>query len=104
MICQCQDIIIWLRLNNHWNKKYIYTPQKEVTKYKKKIVYHNAIKLYNTLLSIYFNDYDNITDQEKEKMGEKYSLLIAEASGCTYSVRTEIAVVSNLNLFNHGTI
>ena len=37
-------------------------------------------------------------------MGEKYSLLIAEASGCISSVRTEIAVVSNLNLFNHGTI
>ena len=30
--------------------------------------------------------------------------LIAEASGCTSSVRIEIAVVSSLNLFNHGTV
>ena len=30
--------------------------------------------------------------------------LIAEASRCTSSVRTEIAVISNLNLFNHGAI
>ena len=30
--------------------------------------------------------------------------MIADASGCTSSVRTEIAVVSNLNLFNRGTI
>ena len=29
---------------------------------------------------------------------------IAEASGYASSVRTEIAAVSNLNLFNHGTI
>ena len=30
--------------------------------------------------------------------------LIAKASVCTSSLRTEIAVVSKLNLFNHGTI
>ena len=34
---------------------------------------------------------------------EKWTL-IAEASGCISSVRTEMAVVSNLNLFNHCTI
>ena len=36
-------------------------------------MYNNAIKLYNTLLSIYFNDYNDITHKEKEKMGEKYN-------------------------------
>ena len=35
---------------------------------------------------------------------EKYWTLIAEASGCVSSARTEIAVASNLNLFNHATI
>ena len=39
----------------------------------KKVVYHNAIKLYNTLLSIHFNDYNNITDEEKQKMDENYN-------------------------------
>ena len=43
-----------------------FTPQKVKAKEKKKILYHNAIKLYNTLLSIYFNDYNNITDEEKK--------------------------------------
>ena len=33
----------------------------------------NAVKLYNTLPSICFNDYNNITDEEKEKMGKKYN-------------------------------
>ena len=36
-----------------------FTPEKEQGKDKKKIAYHDAIKLYNTLLSIYFNDYNN---------------------------------------------
>ena len=43
------------------------------TKTKKKIVYNNVIKLYNILLSIYFNDYNNTTNEEKEKMSEKYN-------------------------------
>ena len=42
-------------------------------KERKKIVYNNAIKLYNKLVSIYFNDYDNTTNEEKERMGEKYN-------------------------------
>ena len=33
-------------------------------------MYHNAIKIYNTLLYFYFDDYDNITEEGKEKMGE----------------------------------
>ena len=36
-------------------------------------MYHNAIKLYNTLLRPYFNDFNNVTDEEKEKIGEKYN-------------------------------
>ena len=43
------------------------------TKTKKKIVYNNVIKLYNILLTIYFNDYNNTANEEKEKMSEKYN-------------------------------
>ena len=43
------------------------------TKAKKKTVYNNAKKLYSKLLSIYYDDYNDITDEEKEKMGEKYN-------------------------------
>ena len=39
-------------------------------------MYHNAIKIYNTLLCLYFNDYDNITEEGKEKMGESLILII----------------------------
>ena len=38
---------------------------------KRKIVYSTARKLYDMLLNIYFDDYNNITDEEKEKLGEK---------------------------------
>ena len=38
---------------------------------KRKIVFSNARKLYDMLLNIYFDDYNNITDEEKEKLGEK---------------------------------
>ena len=41
------------------------------TKTKKKIVYKNARKLYDKLLSICFNDYNNTANGEKEKMDEK---------------------------------
>ena len=37
-------------------------------------MYHNAIKLCNKLLSIYFNGYNNVADKEKGKMGETYNL------------------------------
>ena len=39
-------------------------------------MYHNAIKIYNTLLCLYFDDYDNITEERKEKMGESIILII----------------------------
>ena len=42
-------------------------------KARKKIVYNNAIKLYNKLISNYLNDYDTTTDEEKEKMVKKYN-------------------------------
>ena len=35
-------------------------------------MYNNAKNLFNKLLSIYYVDYINIPDEEKEKMGEKY--------------------------------
>ena len=40
-------------------------------KKKMKTVYNNAKHLFNKLLSIYYIDYINITDEEKEKMAEK---------------------------------
>ena len=36
-------------------------------------MYKNATKLYDKLLSIYFNDYNNTTNEENKKRGEKYS-------------------------------
>ena len=39
---------------------------------KKKSMYNNAINLYNKLLKIYFNDYNNIRNEKKEDMGKKY--------------------------------
>ena len=32
-----------------------------------KRVYKNVVNLYNTLLAIYFNNYNSITDEEKSK-------------------------------------
>ena len=43
------------------------------TKTKKEIVYNNATKLFNILLSIYFNDCCNTTNKGKEEIGEKYN-------------------------------
>ena len=47
--------------------------KKQKKKEKKKILHHNAIKLFNTLLSNCFKDYNNNPDEEKEKIGEKYN-------------------------------
>ena len=38
---------------------------------KKRTVYSNAKKLYSKLLCIYCDGHNDITDEEKEKMGEK---------------------------------
>ena len=35
-------------------------------------MYKNVVNLYNTLLAIYFNDYNSITDKEKEEIDKKY--------------------------------
>ena len=35
-------------------------------------MYNNVLNLYNKLLSIYFNDYTNITNEKKEVMCERY--------------------------------
>ena len=43
-----------------------FTPRTVKTKMKKDIVYKNARKLYSKLLSIYFNDYNNTTNEEKK--------------------------------------
>ena len=44
--------------------------KKKKTKIKRKSVHNNAEKLYNALLNIYFNQYNNIGD--KEHMDTKY--------------------------------
>ena len=49
------------------------TPRILKTKAKKRTVYNNAKKLYSILLSNYYDDYNDIIDEEKEKMGEKYN-------------------------------
>ena len=36
-------------------------------------MHHNAIKIYSKLLTIHYHDYNDIKDEEKEKMGEKYN-------------------------------
>ena len=43
------------------------------TKAKKRTVYIDGKKLYSKLLSIYYDDYNDIIDEEKEYMGEKYN-------------------------------
>ena len=48
------------------------TTQKVKAKAKKEIVYNNAKRLYSILLSIYNNNYNDITDEEKERVGKKY--------------------------------
>ena len=50
-----------------------FTPRAVKTKMKKKIVYNNAKKLYSILPSIYYNDYNDITDEENGRMGKKYN-------------------------------
>ena len=43
-----------------------FTPRTVKTKENNKIVYNNARELYSKLLSIYYNDYNGITDDEKK--------------------------------------
>ena len=53
----------------------------EKTKIKKKIVYNNAINLYNTLLTIFFNQNNHIRYRGKEDIDKKFdpsNLLIAD--------------------------
>ena len=48
-----------------------FIPKKAKTKAEKKIAYHNTSKLYNELLNSYYDDYNIIIDEEKERMGKK---------------------------------
>ena len=52
-------VLLYHRLNEF--KKF--TPQTVKMKTKTKIVYNTALNLYNKLLSIYFNYYNNITNE-----------------------------------------
>ena len=55
----------------HWlNEFRDFIPRIEKTRIQKKIVYNNAEKLYNTLLTIYFNQCNNTAD--KEYIDKKY--------------------------------
>ena len=47
--------------------------EKRKQKVKKRTVNDNAKNIFSKLLSIYYDDYNDITDEEKEKMGEKYN-------------------------------
>ena len=53
-----------------------FIPRTVNTKQKKKTVYNNAKKLYNKLLSIYYDDYDDITDEEKKRWVKNIILII----------------------------
>ena len=61
-----------LKNHNRLNDFKEFTHQAVNTRAKKKIVYNNAKNIFNKLLSICYNDYINITDQEKDKVSEKY--------------------------------
>ena len=37
-------------------------------------MYKRTVNLYNTLVAIYFNEFNNITDEEKEEMDKKCDL------------------------------
>ena len=60
-------VLLYYRLNKF--KKF--TPQAVKTKTKNNIVYNNALNLYNKLLSIYFNDYNDITNEKRKRDGRK---------------------------------
>ena len=73
MIFQCQyTLTIWLRFKKRLGEFKNFIPGKSKTKAKKRIVYNNAKRLYNRLIISYYDDYNEIADEEKEKMGEKY--------------------------------
>ena len=57
---------------NRLNEFKKFTPRTVNTKEKKKTAYNNARNLFDKLLCIYYNDYINIPNEEKEEMGEKY--------------------------------
>ena len=42
---------------------------------KKKSVFKNAANLYNTLLTIYFNNYNSIRDKKIEEIDKRYDLI-----------------------------
>ena len=46
--------------------------RKERAIIKRKSVYDDAVNLYNIILSIYFNDYNNATNEEKKGKDEKH--------------------------------
>ena len=58
------------------NLKKTYSLNSKYKRERKKTVYSTAKTLFNKLLSIYCIDYINITDEEKEKMGENIILEI----------------------------
>ena len=49
-----------------------FAPRTAKTKMEKKIVFKNAVNLYNKLLNIYFIDYSYIKKEKNEEMDKKY--------------------------------
>ena len=80
-------IIIWFCfINDLKNSKNLLLEQ-----WKQKRKKRLCIKLFNILLSIYFNDYNNTTNEEKEKMSKKYNPnnLLIKGFKFIYSVKED---------------
>ena len=62
-----KTIIIWFCSNNDWENFRNLFLEKWKQKRTRRL-FNNVKKLYSTTLSIYYNEYNGITDEEKEKM------------------------------------
>lgn len=74
----------------HWLNKFInFSPRTQKTIIENKIVYNNAIHLYNALLTIYLNQYNSITNKEKEDIDKKYDVSKLLTTGYRFNLSTK---------------
>ena len=70
------------------------SPQTEKPKTKKKNVYENFVKLYNSLLSVYFKEWNNTIDVKKIRMANTilviYLLKVLNIINGTKSVKKKV--------------
>ena len=80
-------IIIWFCFINDLKNSKNFLLEQWKQKRKKRL----CIKLFNILLSIYFSDYNNTTNEEKEKMSKKYNPnnLLIKGFKFIYSVKED---------------